>query len=277
MTEQDKWDNPFFHKSKRNGYFYEMSNDPINDSGMDHLDKVFTVSDGIITMKPNGATSFGVGKNVRGFKDSIGGCDMNFEDTAKRGFAYKPDDVRDLEFKCLMQIDGLDDSGFSISACTGHHDSNDKPCCQGFAYMFNLDPDKDDNNRARFRFRKEMYHVKYFNSPEGWFKHPSVNFQVDGHGWFGFGFCRYNVGNDSVALEGWFNPNPEEDTKNWKMLKKIVDKPGNGWGKNIKRCGGAIDQVGTWSNVQNRLKTNSKKGTIQFKQISLREIDPNLD
>ena len=50
-----------------------------------------------------------------------------------------------------------------------------------------------------------------------------------------------------------------------------------GWGKNIKRCGGAIDQVGTWSNVQNRLKTNSKKGTIQFKQISLREIDPNLD
>src|SRR6187431_2910158 len=242
MTEQDKWDNPFFHKSKRNGYFYEMSNDPINDSGMDHLDKAFTVSNGIITMKPNGATSFGVGKNVRGFKDSIGGCDMNFEDTAKRGFAYKPDDVRDLEFKCLMQIDGLDDS-----------------------------------NRARFRFRKEMYHVKYFNSPEGWFKHPSVNFQVDGHGWFGFGFCRYNVGNDSVALEGWFNPNPEEDTKNWKMLKKIVDKPGNGWGKNIKRCGGAIDQVGTWSNVQNRLKTNSKKGTIQFKQISLREIDPNLD
>jgi hypothetical protein len=277
-TELDKFGIPFFHKTKADGYFYEMSDDPRNDAGMDHLDEDFDVSNGIITMHPSGPTSFGVGKNVRGFQDSIGGCDMDFKETAARGFAYKEDDVRDLEFKCLMKIDAIGNHGFSMSACTGHHDSDHDPCCQGFAYMCTVEAGV---NPAKFRFRKEEYHVNYTNSPEGKFTHSAADFKLDGHGWFGYGFCRYNKMNqgteDSVVLEVWFNPNPEADLKNWTMLKRIEDKKGRGWGEDCDECGGDVDQVGTWSNAQNRLKTNANDGTIQFKAISFREIDPTLD
>lgn len=268
----DKWGIPFFHKSKANGFFYEMSDNPQNDTALNFVN--ITANGGVLTMHPNGPTSFGIGKNIKGFKDSIGGCQMNFKETAARGYAYKPDDVRDLEFKTLANIKGIGDHGFSISCCTGHHKSGSGNCAQGFSYMFNVDVAA---GKAEFRFRKEMSHVNYFNSPEGWFTDPIADFKLDGHGWFGFGVCRYNVGSDSVALEGWFNPNPETDLKNWKMIKRIVDKPGNGWGKGGKEFGGDDDQVGTWSNAQNRLKTNASAGTIDFKAISFREIDPSLD
>jgi len=272
-TEVDKFGIPFFHKTKANGYFYEMSDDPINDAGIDHLDEDFTIANGIITMHPNGPTSFAVGKNTRGFKDAIDGCKMKFPDAVERGYIYKPDDVRDLEYKCLMKVNGIGDNGISISGCTGHHDSNHKPCCQGFAYMFNIQP---STSPLSYRFRKENYHVKYDNSPEGWMTAHEIDFKIDGHGWIGFGFCRYNSGPMEVTLEGWINPNPEQDIKNWKMLKKIKDFPGHGWGEECDKCGGAKDQVGTWSGPQNRLKTNSTDGTIDFKCLSLREIDPTL-
>jgi hypothetical protein len=144
--------------------------------------------------------------------------------------------------------------------------------------MFNID---SQASPVVFRFRKEMYHVDYENSPEGLFKHPAVNFKLDGHGWFGICYCRYNKKNegaeDSVILEGWINPDPDKDIKNWIMIKRIEDKKGNGWGTTGDKCGGDKDQVGTWSSAQNRLKTNATQGSIDFKAISFREIDPTLD
>src|SRR6187549_341535 len=124
----DKFGNPFFHASKDGGYFYQQSDDPKNDDGVSEIDKDFTVKNGIITMKPNGPTSFSVGRNTKSFTDSIGGCDMDFGDTEKRGYAYKSNDVRDLEFKCLIRVKGIGDHGLSLSACTGHHSSSG--CCQ---------------------------------------------------------------------------------------------------------------------------------------------------
>jgi hypothetical protein len=268
---KDKFGIPYFHKSKPGGFNYEMSDDPENDEPLS-FDNI-TFKNGVLVMKPNGPTSFSVGKNTRKFKDSIGGCGMNFKETAARGYAGFPDDVRDLEFKTLVNIKGIGDHGFSISARTGHHDSKHKPCCQGFAYMFNMDV---SSGVAEFRFRKEIYHVEYYNSPEGWFKHPKIDFQIDGHGWVGFGFSIYNITSDSVAMEGWFNTHPEEDISDWFMVKKIVDHPGNKWGKNGNKCGGAPDQVGTWSGSHNRLKTNATSGEIDFKNISFREITPEL-
>jgi hypothetical protein len=283
VGDKDKWGIPYFHATKPGGLVYEMSDDPRNDEVMDHVDKEFTVTNGIVRMVPNGPTSFGVGKNIRTFKDSIGGCKMNFAETAKRGYANKPDDVRDLEFKTIMRITGIGDHGFSISGPTGHHDSSSDICCQGFNYMFNVD---SQENPVVFRFRKEIYHVDYEDSPEGQFTHPKINFKLDGHGFFGIGYCRYNEKtpestptgeNDNVVLEGWFNPDPERDITNWIMIKRIVDKKGNGWHSKGDSCGGDKDQVGTWSNAQNRLKTNATSGAIDFKCISFREIDPSLD
>src|SRR6185436_10008374 len=271
----DRWGIPFWHPTKENGFFYEMSDDPKADPELEGLDAEFTTGRGLVTMKPNGPTSFSVGKARKEYKDSIGGCTMSFAEAAKRGYTYKPDDVRDLEFKCLMKINGVGDHGFSLSACTGHHDDGPKGvCCQGFAYMANVEV---ASKPVQFRFRKEMYHVSYHTSPEGSFTDPLIaDFKLDGHGWFGFGFCRYNTPGrtDAVTLELWFNPNPAMAIGSWKMIKRIVDKPGNKWGDDGDKCKGAKDQVGTWSGPKNRLKTNATSGTIDFKSISFREIVP---
>jgi len=270
-TGIDKFGIPYFHKSKPNGYVLEQGSDPANQEGFDHIDADFTVSGNVITMKPNGPTSFGVGRNIRKFKDSIGGCLMNFAETTQRGYACFPDDVRDIEFKCIMSVKGIGSHGLSISTCTGHHDDGPNGVCsQGFSYMFTIDDVQA--NPVKFKFKKEMYHVSYHDSPEGTFTHPSANFKIDGRGFVGLGVCRYNRG-DRVVLEGWFNPNPEQDLKNWIMIKRIEDFKGKGWGNDGDKCpGGYKDQIGLWSGPQNRLKTNATQGTVDFKCISFREI-----
>lgn len=223
-------------------------------------------------MHPSGPTDFGLGKNISGFSDSIGGCSMSFADTASRGYAYKADDARDMEIKCICTFSGISaGEGFSISARTGHHTGSN--CCQGFAYMFNVDPNA---NPCVFRFRKEMVHVDYSNSPEGTFTHPSFNFKLVGHGKVGLSLVIYNKPGttDRVVLEGWANPNPTADITNWIMVKRIEDFPGNGWGSGGDNCDGESDQVGTWSGAQNRFKTNSTGGSVLFEAVSIREIDP---
>ena len=124
---QDRFLIPYFHKSKANGFNYEMSDNPKNDIAMDVLDKHYKVSNQggvtVITMNPDGPTSLGVGRNVRGEDDSIGGAKQDFSKVEKLGYTYKEDDVRDLEYKCIMKVKGLGDHGFSMSCCTGrHHD-----------------------------------------------------------------------------------------------------------------------------------------------------------
>jgi hypothetical protein len=277
----DKFGNPYFYPSKPGGHNFEMSDNPKNDNDIEGLDSDFSISGNIITMKCNGATSFSVGKNSRGFNNSIGGCKMDFTATAKRGYAYKADDVRDLEFKCWMRIPNNLSSGhdgFSMSSCTGHHSASN--CCQGFAYMGSMEG--INSNPTKFRFRKETTHPNYQDSSEGIWSHSKCNFKVAGHGWIGFGFCRYNKPvdggtspqDDHVILEIWFNPDPTNAPEDWTMLKRTEDKPGRGWTSNKNACNGDSDQIGVWSNAHNRLKSNSTSGTIQFTNISFREIDP---
>ena len=276
----DKFGNNYFYPSKPGGFNYEMSDNPKNDTPLEGLDSDFSVAGNIITMKCNGATSFSVGKNGRNFSDSIGGCKMDFAATAKRGYAYKADDVRDLEFKCWMKVPNNLSSGsdgFSMSSCTGHHTSSN--CCQGFAYMGSLEG--INSNPTKFRFRKETVHVEYTDSSEGTWSHPICNFKIAGHDWIGFGFCRYNKAtsggtspqDDSVILEIWFNPDPTNDATKWTMLKRTEDKKGRGWTGSKNACNGDSDQIGVWSGAHNRLKSNSTSGTIQFTNISFREID----
>lgn len=225
-------------------------------------------------MNPSGPTSHGIGKNLDGFNGSIGGCNMDFSQTADRGYAYKQDDARDLEIKMLIKIDGTGSNGFSISACTGRHTGSQ--CCQGFAYMLTTEV---ADNPSKFNFRKEMWHVSYHSSPIGLFSHPKCNFRIrDAGKYVGLCFCRYNDPNDindAVVVEVWFNPDPDADLNDWSMLKRFVDHNGAGWGNDGDDCGGARDQAGTWSNVNNRLKTNASGGTVKIKNLTLREIDPS--
>ena len=254
-----------------------MSDNPKNDNDVDWPSEM-SFSGAIATMKPNGPTDFGIGKNISGFSDSIGGCNMDFKATAKRGYAYKADDARDIEYKALMKVSGLGGNGFSISFCTGHHTGSN--CCQGFAYMLTTEV---GDSPSKFHFRKETVHVEYTDSPEGTWGHPKVNFKIDGVGRFvGLGACRYNKPSsggtspqdDTVILEAWFNPDPDNDPSDWTMLKRIEDKPGKGWTGSKNKCNGDSDQIGPWSGAQNRMKTNASGGSIQFKSVTLREIDP---
>ncbi len=272
----DKFGNPLFFPSKSGGFFYEQSNNPKNDDNVDWPSEM-SFSGNIATMHPNGPTDFGIGKNIKGFSDSIGGCKMDFAATAKRGYGYKADDARDIEYKCWMKVTGSID-GISISTCTGHHSGSG--CCQGFAYMGSMDG--VNSNPTKFRFRKETLHVEYTDSSEGTWSHPKCNFKVSGHDWIGFGFCRYNKPSsggtspqdDTVILEIWFNPDPTNSPEDWTMLKRTEDKPGRGWTGSKGKCNGDNDQIGVWSNAQNRIKTNATSGSIQFTAITLREINP---
>jgi DNA-binding beta-propeller fold protein YncE len=279
MADVDKWGQLKFYRLKPGGFEYYMEDNPKSSKYADWGSGGDVTFDGggVITMHPNGPTDFGIGKNISGFSDSNGGCSMNFKDTAAKGYSWKQDDARDIEFKAVIKFSNIDnDDGFSISACTGHHTGSG--CCQGFAYMGNMNP---NTNPSEFRFRKEMTHPNY-NSLK-YFTHPKCNFQVDGHDYIGFGFCRYNKrkdptkdggDNDSVILEMWFNPDPQKNPLDWTMIKRMEDKNGAGFGSGGGKCHGADDQAGVWSGAQNRMKTNSSGGTAKFKCVSLREIDP---
>ena len=272
----DKWGHPFFYPSKTSGFFYQMSDNPKNDQYADWPSEMSFDGGGIVTMRPNGPTDFGLGKNIANFNDAIGGCNMDFAQTAERGYAYKADDARDVELKCIMKVDGTGDNGFSISACTGAHHSGGR-CCQGCAYMITMEPSQ---NPTEFRFRKEMWHVSYHDAPLGMFTHPKANFKIEGSGrWIGLGFCRYNDPNnaDTVIVEVWYNPDPDSNKNDWTMLKRFSDAHGVGWGNDGDDCNGFKDQPLTWSSAQNRFKTNASNGTVKFKQVSMREIDPTGD
>jgi hypothetical protein len=165
--------------------------------------------------------------------------------------------------------------GLSLSGPTGHHTGGESHGCQGFAYMINVDIAADP---PKFRFRKETFHVNYDDDPQfGTWTHPAAPDKVIGHGWFGYGWVRYNKkdgvapGKDSVILEVWWNNDPEADITKWTMLKRREDKGSGNWGDGGKSCGGAQeDIVGTWSNIQFRFKVDAS-------DFSLHPLKPEPD
>jgi len=279
----DKWGHPFFYPTKTSAgvtgsgtaWFVQQSNDIRKDSWFDGSGDITNVNttSGSWTVHFSGPTSVAFGRHNDTFTDSIDGCNMDFSRTALRGYAYKSDDPRDVEIKFLMRVTkGSSDSGLSIGGPTGHHTSSE--CCQGFAYMINV---QYAVNPALFRFRKEMWHVSYHTDPDtGDWTSPTVNFKLLGHGWVGYSFVRYNKhrdnNTDSVICECWFNPIPETDPTAWTMLKRTEDN--GGWGDDGGKCNGNKDQIGTWSNARFRIKSNDSDGDIEFKHLSIREIDP---
>jgi|GEM_PF-6599469 len=264
MAQKDKFGIPQFHPTKAGGFVYESSDDPVKDDPFESGSETKTSGNNEVTMKPNGPTNFHLGKNARGFKDETGGCGKHFKDWEGKGYAYKSDDVRDIELKGVFYFN-IGSNGFSISACTGHHSGSN--CCQGHAYMLTMEP-----SSGNARFRKEMWHVSYHDSPGGDF-----DFNVSSGNWVGVGFCRYNVPGSSgqVAVEAWICEDPDNNLDKWVMIKKEVDKPGYGWGNDGDDCGGDKDQVITWSGPKNRFKTNASSGSVKAKMLSMREIDIN--
>jgi len=278
----DKWGLPFLYPSKPSGFFWEQLDDITKDSHF-NPEGITSSGGGSFTVHFSGPTSPDIFSDPAfANTNSIGGCGMDFAATVKRGYIYKPNDPRDVELKMILNFqNGFSSDGFSISGNTGKHSGSG--CCSGFDYMLNIQP---GSNPSTFRFRKEMWHVDYITDPvtgEDW-THPSVNFKLEGHGNVGLCYVRYNkkdgaIGtghntNDSVIIEAWFNPDPDNNPLNWIMLKRTEDK--GGWGSSGDKCGGDKDQIGTWAGPKYRIKSNASSANITFKHLSLREIDPTL-
>jgi hypothetical protein len=163
------------------------------------------------------------------------------------------------EFQFPFTFDYDYEPSLSLSGPTGHHSGGVTHGCQGFTYMIT---GHWDVNPPQFRFRKETYHVQYNDHPEGKWTSPLATGPVENN-WKGFGWVRYNKkdgrgpGKDSVICEAWWNDNPTADITKWVMLKRVEDK-GNGvtnWGVGAT-CDGEAYQVGTWSNIQFRIKSS---------------------
>src|SRR4030095_3049314 len=184
----DRWGIPMWYASStRNPFFYQQSDKPENDNNLGGKDDIKFSSGESFSIHINGPTSFFVQRDPN-FTDSIGGCDMSFSDSESRGYTHKSNDLRDVEYKCLIKIEGGDgDNTASISGPTGHHTSSN--CCQGFSYMFNF---SYTDSTPKFRFRKEMWHVSYHDHSTGEWTSPKATFKISGHGYVGIGYVRYN-------------------------------------------------------------------------------------
>ncbi len=282
----DKWGYPFIYPTRKwagitsgptTGLAYFQSDDITDDSIFNDEGHVTNSGGGQWTMSTSGPDAVQIGRT--GTDDSaIGGCDMDFEATEDRGYSYKNIDPRDHELTFAVKfVDSGSDNGFAIEGPTGPHSGSG--CCSGFAYKLDI---QYNENPTKFRFRKEMYHVSNSDDPKtGVWTTSLIPYKLLGHDdWTGFKFIRYNKkdgrssGHDSVILEVWINPDPDDDPLNWKLAKRTEDK--GGWGDDGDHCNGVKDQVGTWSAQKIRLKSNDESGEFDFKHLSWREVDPLL-
>ena len=277
----DKWGLKLIYPTKTGGWQYFQSDDILKDETVpfNSYGHVSNSGGGQFTFKTTSPDAFQLGKNGTDH-DAIGGCKMNFTQAADRGYIYKPDDPRDFELTLLIKfVDSGSDNGLALEGTTAQHSSSG--CCQGFAYKSTI---QYRTTVPIFTFRKEMFHVDNFDDPTtGQFTNSDFNFQLLGHSTYvGFAYVRYNKSNgalpghnttDSVVLEFWGNVHPDTSPLDWFLIKRTEDR--GGWGNSGDQCDGDKDQISTWAGQKFRLKSNDTSGEFQFKNLSLREIDPN--
>ena len=279
---------PFIYPTKKTagvtgsgtGFVYFQSSDITDDSHFSGEGHVTNSSGGEFTMSTSGPDAIQLTKNSFSAND-IDGCNNSFQDNVDRGYAYKADDPRDIELTIVVKfVDSGSDNGFAIEGPTGAHSSSG--CCSGNCYKFDI---QYRPNPTKFRFRKEMWHVDNSTDPvTGEFTDSRFNFSLLGRSkWTGFKYIRYNKAGgaktghntpDSVVLEIWANTDVDANKANWFLLKRTEDR--GDWGDSGDQCDGDKDQIGVWSNIRFRLKSNDESGEFRFKNVSLREIDPNL-
>jgi hypothetical protein len=259
------------------GLSYEQSSNIMNDGIFNDEGHVKDSSNYKWTFTTSGPDAVQIGRN--GTDDSaIGGCGMNFTDTARRGYAYKNTDVRDFELTFAIKFVSGGENGLALEGPTGPHSGSG--CCSGFAYKVDID---FGQNPPVFRFRKEMFHVDNSDDPKtGKWTNSKFNFDLKTDRYVGFKYIRYNkkgqvTGHnttDSVVLELWGNIHPDTQPLDWFLMKRTEDK--GGWGDSGDECDGDKDQIGSWSAEKIRIKSNDPDGEYDFKNLSWREIDPTL-
>ena len=197
-------------------------------------------------------------------------------------FWQQHNDIRDDSDNCMVRIGKeLDDNDFKVISTTtgewqfpydsgadyyclelgtGHHSGGESHGCEGCEYNVNV---TINTTPPQFYFQKQMYHGgnKY---EKGRMTHPKFTQKIVGNGWFGFCGVRYNVkdgvssGKDSVKIEIWASPDGSKEK--WVKVTTIEDK--GKWGSGGDSCGGASDQILTWSGVQFRYKSGTPEWSV---------------
>lgn len=258
------------------GYVFVMDNsDPDKDNHFQpggSVDKFVSKGSGWWGVDDPGQVRLSI-KKFPEFEDSIDGCNLDFKETDKRGYAYKKGDFRDIEVKMLLDVRSLDEHVL-IGGPTGHHPSDSSPCCQGASYFIRF----QNTSTFRMQFGKEMYHHDGYESLD-----PVANSNVHStrlqNQDIGIAYCRYNRtgtgGRREVVIEGWVDTNA--DGKDWKLFKREVDFIGRGWNASDAPgtvCGGVKDQPLFWGNGRIRIRWDDDNADVRFKSVTLREIAP---
>ena len=206
------------------------------------------------------------------YEDPIGGCEMNYADSLKRGYTYKDNiDLDNVELTGFFNVKTAcsNAKGIYMRGPMNHHPS-DTTCCQNYCYDSQTDP-----SVPSMRFTKQHPPKKY-PDPSGKKK---INYPASliGKGWFGIKYVHIILSKDPsnprVLLQEYVNLNA--DRKTWIKVHEIIDNKDYKWGNSDAVCGGIPYQVGAWRSPRMVIKWYGCD--VDFKWFSCRQIDSTID
>jgi hypothetical protein len=198
--------------------------------------------------------------------DAIGGCNNNFADNLRRGYATTPDDWNNIEMTEYVKFSSASpsDAEIILKGPSGHHTSSN--CCQGSSYGCRTGTENPTNTE----FFKEEWHVSY--DSRGFINLPSMGNFKDNN-WHGIKFMNYEVivnGKKCRKLEHWLDKDADQ---NWVKVNETIDQ--GGWNQHGDVCHGAKDQILTWAMGWAYWRFDLNSTDMKFKWLSCREIDIN--
>ena len=202
--------------------------------------------------------------------DAIGVCKMNFADSVKRGYTWKPTDLKNIEFTGFFKVNSpTTNGGIYMRGPCNHHPSQ-ADCCENANY----DMEVSTGSNSSVIFTKQAPKT-YTPDPAG--RRPiSPSVKLEGHGWFGLKYVHIILSSDPnnprVLLQAFINLNG--DGKSWKKIAETIDHNKYNWGSEGAMCGGTPSQVLAFGAPRVVFKWYS--GDVDFKKMSLRSIKPNI-
>ncbi|RKH73266.1 carbohydrate-binding protein [Corallococcus interemptor] len=182
---------------------------------------------------------------------------------ASRGYMQAPNDWKNIEMTGFVKVNAVNNNqdNFAWYARGGKHNDNHSGC-EGSSYKGGLHYD------GRVRWEKETWHVSYDQAP---YK-PAAS-ALKGR-WVGFKAVMHNVpganGGEAVKLELYLNDNADKVT--WKKVYDLTDD--GKWGGDAQHCGGSVGAMPiTWGGPIATFRWDNASD-VDFKWLSVREIQP---
>jgi hypothetical protein len=245
--------------------------DPITltkDKRFDPNAKLIQNSDGSWSVDSKGQTRLNVWTRGSGNYRQNGGIDTyNHSVIEARGYWYKPSDWKNVEMTGYFKLKEFVEDEFSMFSRSILHNRNQSGC-GGSDYKLQLHFD------GTVSAEKEEWHVHYTDQPEKLPMEPDhkdIELGNLTNRWIGLKNIVYNTDQNGTfypTMEMWID---ETNNGIWKKVYRYMDR--GSWGSTMNRCGGAPDQLITWGSPVATFRWD-KTASVDFKNLSVREIDP---